>query len=374
MSMKLVSLSIFNFRKIKENIKNILLIVLIVGFCLLGGGIFNYLLLDDTSGETGNWQRAMLHDFYTNAENIDRLYLGSSHVYCNIQPQILDDLNGKNNFNLSTPGQPFIISYYLLKEAIKLNELEHVYLEMYYLPGIENEDVIKTRCWDVQVQMPVSLNKIDFMLHTSELDSYPITFFKSRRFHNKLFDGDYIKNIVKVKGTKEYTSCDWKHQVEDALEYYVDKGFFYSEYTINPDVPGQNETARKMENLIMKESSLKYLHKIIELCQKERIGITLFCAPMSDSMVGELGNYDRYVNQIREIADKYKINYYDFNLCNSKYLDLSENSLWRDNGHLNVYGSEFFTPFLNAVFEMELKNIALPMDMFYHSCEGKDKS
>ena len=64
--------------------------------------VMNYLYIDDTD----EFSRYMLHEFYEEEENIDRLYLGSSHVFCGINPVILDDINGENNFNLSGSNSP----------------------------------------------------------------------------------------------------------------------------------------------------------------------------------------------------------------------------------------------------------------------------
>lgn len=68
----------------------------ILAFALTAGGItagMNYLYVDDTD----EFARYMLHDFYTLdvTENIDRLYLGSSHVFCDINPVILDEKIGR---------------------------------------------------------------------------------------------------------------------------------------------------------------------------------------------------------------------------------------------------------------------------------------
>ncbi|MBD5522993.1 MAG: hypothetical protein HDR04_00955 [Lachnospiraceae bacterium] len=63
--------------------------------------VMNYLYLDDTD----EFARYMLHEFYGVEENIDWLYQGSSHVFCDINPVILDDINGENNFDLSTGMQ-----------------------------------------------------------------------------------------------------------------------------------------------------------------------------------------------------------------------------------------------------------------------------
>lgn len=74
-------------------------------------GVMNYLYVDDTDA----FSRYVLHEFYEETENIDRLYLGSSHVFCDINPVILDGINGDNNFDLATSSQQLNTSYYLLR-------------------------------------------------------------------------------------------------------------------------------------------------------------------------------------------------------------------------------------------------------------------
>lgn len=79
---------------------------------------------------TEAWYRILWQQFYVHEGEIENLYLGSSHVFCDLNPEILDQLTGKCNFNLSSPNQPLNGSYYLLREADKRNELSHVYLEV----------------------------------------------------------------------------------------------------------------------------------------------------------------------------------------------------------------------------------------------------
>ena len=54
--------------------------------------VMDYLYVDDTD----EFARAMLHELYGEQENIDRLYVGSSHVFCDIDPFVLDEINGED--------------------------------------------------------------------------------------------------------------------------------------------------------------------------------------------------------------------------------------------------------------------------------------
>ena len=47
----------------------------------------SYILIDDSSSYT----RLTFHEFYTQQENIDTLYVGSSHCFRAINPQIMDE-------------------------------------------------------------------------------------------------------------------------------------------------------------------------------------------------------------------------------------------------------------------------------------------
>lgn len=149
--------------------KRLFEIVLTVILCTGIMNILNYIYVNDCSYESSSWERAVMKDFYSQKENIDFLYLGSSHVFMNVIPVKLDEINGRNNFNLATSAQPMMASYYLLKEALKYHSPEHVYLEMYYMipcvyGDLDNAQVL-TRHWDVLYQMPLSLNKLDYKFH-----------------------------------------------------------------------------------------------------------------------------------------------------------------------------------------------------------------
>lgn len=90
--------------------------------------VMDYLYVDDTK----EFARTMMHASYAEKNNIDRLYLGAFHVFCDIDPSVLDDGNSDDHFNMASGNQQFITSYYLLVEADKKHDLDQVYLNLYY--------------------------------------------------------------------------------------------------------------------------------------------------------------------------------------------------------------------------------------------------
>lgn len=128
----------------------------------------NYIYVD--ANQWHQWSRILWHHYYEDEGRIDQVLLGSSHVYCDINPALLDTADGSYHFNLSSPVQSLNGSYYLLKEAARGNSLSHVYLELYYLCSAkdsfnENTDPIcnaenYNRNWQNTDFMKPSLNKL----------------------------------------------------------------------------------------------------------------------------------------------------------------------------------------------------------------------
>ncbi len=311
----------------------------------------NYLYVDDTD----EFARYMLHEFYEEEQNIDRLYLGSSHVFSGIDPAILDGINGDYNFNLSTATQPLIASYYLLIEADKKHDIDRVYLDLYYYctnggAGRVHDYDALPYSWSVIHQMKPSLNKLAFMLDLSAPSYYYLTFFAFTRYKEQLFNLDYVAEVVQGKQTDVWKNYEYEHKAMISDKEYViksgNKGFRLYEgviregglYGINADSPMKEDP--------MAPESLEYLLKIVEYCKEHNIALTWITCPITNFQLMRKGEYDNYVRQVTELAEEYDIPYYDFNLCKNEYLDLRDRKYWSDRDHLNLAGAEIFSDFL----------------------------
>lgn len=334
--------------RIKKYIRRIIIIgLLVVGF----NGIvwcFNQLLVTPDK-----WSDFVMEHFYNREGNIENLYLGSSHVYCDVDPVILDELTQKNNFNLSTGSQSFYQSYLLLQEADKLYDVEHVYLEMYYRMHVKgNENYYETtsnfRVWD---RMKNSAMKYISILQQDPNEELLAVYLPFSRFNSYLFDKDHIKN---VQNTKEAT---YEQQI------YHENGYLEALYCIDEKRYKEYKNG-DMDLEPMSAEAKQYLLKIIEYCADRDIPLTLFSSPMPEWMMIKAGNYDYYVNQVRSIADEYDLQYYDFNLCKEQYLSLSYEH-FRDDDHLNGAGADVFTPVLYDVLTNDKK------EYFYDSYQEK---
>lgn len=323
--------------------------------------------------EGENWERILWHNFYEDRGKIENLYLGSSHVYFDLDPALLDDLNGQYNFNLASSAQRLNGSYYLLREADRHNSLSHVYLEMYYKMNVKSNtgtDPTYTyyRNWINTDYMKNSYNRLEYQLQIAGVDKYTEIFFPFVRYRSHLDDWNYIHETVSGKEDADYRAYEskWTDDSTGMVTEFRKQGYRYSTGMIT-DAELIFDRAIMEENPIG-EISEEYLRKIIDYCQKKSIPITLFVSPIPELQLLCAEHYDYYVNQVRDIAEEYQIPFYDFNLAKEEYLPIHQKQYFIDIGHLNADGASMFTRFFYEVVSGDTADNEI---YFYDSYEEK---
>lgn len=360
-----VHLFISHFKSfMRKNLKRIIGVIALVLVLLGEEHILGYLLIHDD----GSFERLMMHDFYKNTANIDNLYIGSSHVYCDINPVILDEINGQNNFNLATSMQPLIASYYLLVEADKRNDLDCVYLDLWY--GLLMEDNAGWKepeqlvfSWQVLDQMKFSVNKLKWVLDSTEYHDIYLSMFPVIRNKSRLTNFEYLEERLRNKTQSDYLCYN-------DCENYRYKGYSYTDHKADDLYYAVSvQTIEKSRDL--SDLTKEYLLKIINYCDKNDIKLRLCTNPVTDWELCKAGDYDNYVMQMREFALQYGLEYYDFNLCKKEYLDIDSNIYWSDTHHLNAYGAEVYSNVFGTFFEKLEKGEIQSSDYFYDSYQEK---
>lgn len=311
----------------------------------------NYIYADDSE-----WERILWHNFYEDKGRIDNLYLGTSHVYSDINPMILDELNGEYNFNLSTSAQLMNGTFYLLKEADRDNELKHVYVELYYYGNVKNafgSDSVITephRNWANTDYMKMSVNKLEYMLAIAGPEKYSDIILPFSRYRVNLNDSRKIRQTVDNKRQQDYLTYMRHYEFDDGNGYeeYQRKGYInYTRVDLADETPFLQD--RVLEYEPMGEEAEKYLYKVMDYCQTKNIPLTLFVSPIKDLQLISTENYDYYIDQVSGIAEEYQVPFYDFNLAKEEYLSINCKEYYKDGGHLNCLGAEIFTSFFYQV-------------------------
>ena len=346
------NLSIFNFKGAKL-LGEFLCVIILFSTTIK---VMNYLLVNDTESYT----RITIHEMYTQEENIDTLFLGSSHCYRSFDTSITDKYLG-NTFNAGSSSQALDGSYALLVEAGKENDIKRVFLEFYYDTVTEeySDRTELTSTYIISDYLKPSMNKYSYILSASSREYWINGLFPARRNWKNIFDGEIItENIVNKRGDA-YRNYDY---VDYGWEYYAGKGYVANTGIVNVDDYIDMEYD-KIKQQHISEDNLLMLSKIADYCEDNNIELVLVVAPMPLFRLNKVGNYDEYISQASSIARELGVKFYDFNLCKDSF----DNRCFMDDHHLNKVGAEKFSILFSKLFAGEMAEEGL----FYSSMYEK---
>lgn len=343
--------------------------ILLMSLLLLISSTLKYVLVDDAED---NFRGKMLN-FYAQ-DNIDTLFLGSSHVFCGINTDILEEKWNEDVYLAATSVQKPDASYYLLKEAVKNHKIKRVFLDMYYHQYRDNPDERTAEqlkyIYCVSDYMNWSWDKVEFIWNACPIESMLRAFIPAIRYGDNLLDFDYIDRVVKSKNHDDY-----RNPVIDITDKGYRGGDINGEYT---KIGEGNfvtiiDTKEEPEIVIppISDYSLKYLKKIIELCKENNIELVLFTTPMTDFIVNVLDNYDDFHNYVEKLAKDNKIEFLDFNLYNPNFGEFSD-EMHSDDHHLNAFGAYYFSELLSECIS-DYENGTKINNRFCETFEEKQK-
>lgn len=346
--------------------KGILIITLLV---MVVNEILTYILVDDANDEI----RFYMSELYKQ-DNIETLFLGSSHVFCGYNPKVLEEYYGENVYLAATPVQKIDASYYLLKEALKKNPIKTVYIDMYYrqfrdIPSERFDEQMKY-IWCITDNMKSGWNRWEFILNASGCERYLDGFLPASRYGNYLLDLPRLEKIIKSKRTTEYKKVECPEGIVDS---------FYKGALINLNSSsevqmvgkiGRYDIARIDDN-IMSDYSRKYLDKMVKLCKENDIKLVLVTTPFTPFHIQAMGDYMTYYEFVNSYAEQNGIDYYDFNLCKEEVLPL-EDDMFVDVHHLSGKGAAIYSKVFGEM--MINQNAEQRKQNFYSTIEEKMNS
>ena len=320
----------------KQFFKIILGISVILASIILINKVLLYVLVDNAEDEV----RYAMHELYEQ-NNIETLFLGSSHVMFGYIPQILEDGLEENIWLATSPVQRIDGSYHLLKEVLKTNDVKKVYVDMYYrqyrdIPEKRDEEILQY-IWCISDYMKFGWNKIEFLLNASSKDKYINSFFVPSRYGNYLLDLKRFERVVKSKRSEQYRENKGPERFYKGTTTVAGEGG-------NPEMTsliGPYDLAR-IENNIISEYSLKCLNKMVDLCKENNIELVLVKTPLTYFHLAGMEDYTGFYEYFKQYADEKGIEYVDFNLCKNDILPLEDED-FLDIHHLSGKGAEKYS-------------------------------
>lgn len=335
-------------KKLKVIIKAICFLVIGIGlFCVCEKVfIYKYYWPVDTAYFTKS-----IMNLYHEDENIDVLAAGTSHMVDGFVPLDLYERDGIISYNIASYSQPIEMSYYLLKEAAKRNQIKVFVYDVGSL-------VSKQMWWGpVMDSVPLSFDKIEMALNISSKND-DVTFweviFPILREHvrwKELSRTDfeiYHQSPLYSKGYSLYTDADWAKYTAEEMNR-IDAFLRESELCGYEFSDGEYIATEEniTDQIVVSEENMEWLLKMRDLCNEE--GIEFLCAKVPcvyhPELYGSAWTLEKS-DCVKDICKKNNIMFcdmlYDVDLkINESTADYVDGGL-----HLNYSGAQKVTEYL----------------------------
>lgn len=276
-------------------------------------------------------------DMYVQPKNsIDVVFMGSSHVHCDVNTAVLWDDYGIAAYDYSAAEQPLWITYYYLQEICKYQTPKLIVLDL-YSPARFKDDYQYTWLRDSLLGVRFSFNKLQMLYVGCEPEHYFDYFPNFVVYHHRYPTSSDIEYLFESKEDRVSFKGYTPYYNRQYMPYYYKGRTPY--YTDSPQ-PEPDPKVDRSDSITIK--SEQYLQKIIEFTQKNDMDLYLIVAPYRITNEDELA-----YNRVKEIADSYGL---EFNSTNylSDEMDLDFDTDFYDDSHLNYKGSCKFTRYLGA--------------------------
>ena len=251
-------------------------------------------------------------------DSLDVVLVGSSHMYYGISPMELWHDHGIASVHAGTPSQSIPTSYYVIREAIRVQHPKLIVLDIFYL-----------------FNNVYALNQA--RLHTAA-DAMPL--FARNRI-------DLIRDLVpKTEGgesvwsfyfTIAYGHSRWKEL--KSIDFYP-RNTFMKGQLVNTGTNEVSFYSPSAYDVAIPELTLEYLEKIKSVCEKSGTELLLICNPYTMEP-GERTKMEEHLTMMNHFEEYAKENGYNFcNLYNrmDEY-GIDAASDFCEAAHLNLSGA-----------------------------------
>lgn len=271
--------------------------------------------------------------FYEQEEDsVDVLFVGTSHVYCDIDPAYVYDECGILSYDLATGGAPLAATYYSMKQALAYQHPNVIAVELYSLKGsIPSQREIVDATYGIR-DPRIKYASLREIIGDNSLLEFYMAFPWYHSLYNDVsrsdFSGyDYIQNSV----TKTYLYFPQK------LQSY--KGASIFSCTTSGTALDISEIESESQ---IGENAERYLNQMIRLCAENNIELCFIVSPF----MSRAEYFCEQVNYVRSnIAEPNGINLIDGGRCIEEIgIDWSTDAA--EGSHLNYKGAEKYSRWL----------------------------
>lgn len=282
------------------------------------------LLIPFRDGRQGDvWQY-----IYDNKNTVSYLFLGSSHVYCGINPMQIQKKTGKNAVLVSSGMQTLTESYYDMEEVLKYQKPDIVYVDLY---GAYKE-FTETNYTNLDC-MRLSLTKAKLVR-----EGFPGT---------RLIDG-LFPLIREHSNWKDFENLEtnWNTLITGNPKGLFEFGFSGIDSVMSEEqYQGIVNWEQDHTPISLREQDKKAIRNIIALGEKRGVRVQFILIPWLDEFVQKI-NFGSFLKEINEVTGGVLVlsqqEYQNLGLSRDTFIEDKVS----DNQHLNLKGAEIYTDYL----------------------------
>lgn len=219
----------------RVKVKRAIEVFALIGLINLGVQFLNYIYQEPDYAS-----RIMWKSFYAQ-DDIDTIFLGSSHVYCDVDVYVVDEVMNCKSFDMATSSQRIQESYYNLIEANQNYDIKNVYVELYYAESTDKDGDYKTvnamkNSWKNTDYMKKGFAWLEGVWKMNDSEHLLDALMPFVRYRAYLFDWDYISERISIKNSDDYKNYKYHYDFQENGFYEIDlnrKGFWYSTRVID---------------------------------------------------------------------------------------------------------------------------------------------
>lgn len=304
----------------------------IIGFVLLLAVVlavtYNVYKLKDTNAHA---ESAIMQLEKMDKDLIDVFFVGSSHVYCGVQPGTIFRSKGIASFDLSISGMDRESAYYFTKYETKTHNPKVVVVDVYGLTfeGYSDTPLLIGNKYRNLLQLPYSKEAYELLKRCLEDDEFPEYLLRWPIIHSRyreLTAADY-RNSDKF----EFTMGE---ELSNTITGYLD---------LNASIETDSVTP-------LSDINIEWTERFVELSKERGFEVVFVNIPYQSSETDQ-----RILNGFSEYAKEKGYTYIDMlDYCDELNLTMSDFS---DPMHLNMYGgkkvSKWLAGFLMDRYDLE---------------------
>lgn len=260
---------------------------------------------------------------------------GTSLAMNGFDVKVFDEKLGLNTFNFATSKQDLESTYYLLEQLVEENPLKIVCLNVSGATLKENDSenenyVRKKTVWDAYYSTKTKLRHF-FDLYTMKEYEKALVYFYDVHDSN-------LVSLEKIEDNIYY-----KRHLDELMEKkpkkYTTKGHISNERNIKAGTSPREQyiLAKSHDAQEINADNVKYLKKILSLCQDHDIRMVMVTTPPSPTLNNVLENKEEMYAYYSELANEYDAEYYYYE--DEELEERYDDSYYFEWSHVNLHGA-----------------------------------